>query len=153
MKIPHAGARSSLSKDSPVAEWLRERDARFWRSWTRMAQRHPLDAQKQLRSAFALLEKHVEESRGRGCAMASAAVAITDRDHPARKVIEAHKTKLRAQLAELCHATGAREPQSLADQLFLLMEGAQAVTLVFGVRAPMKSAARAAEVLIASQLA
>ena len=145
--------RAFPSKDVLVAEWLRDRDARFWHAWERMAQRHPLDAQKQLRAAFALLEKHVEESRGRGCAMANAAVEITDRDHPARKVIEAHKAKLRAELATLCQAAGAREPRLLADQLFLLIEGSQAATLVLGVRGPLKSAGLAAEELIASQLA
>ena len=144
--------RAFPSKDDLVAAWLREHDARFWRGWSRMAGRHPQNAQKQLRAAFALLEKHVQESRGRGCAMANAAVEITERSHPARKVIEMHKAKLRRRLAELCLEAQAREPQLLADQLFLLMEGAQASTLVLGVQGPVKSAASAAEALIASQL-
>ena len=83
--------------------------------------------------------------------MANAAVEITDKDHPARKVIEAHKAKLRARLAELCEGTGAREPKLLADELFLLMEGAQ-VSTVLGVRIPARSVTRAVDALIDSHL-
>jgi len=144
--------RSFPSKDELVAEWLRNHDANFWRTWERMAERHPDNPRRQLKAAFALLEKHVRDPSGRGCAMANAAVEITEKDHPAKKVIEGHKAKLRARLAELCRGVRAREPELLADQLFLLMEGAQVATLTLGVRGPAMNVARAGEALIASQL-
>ncbi len=143
--------RNYPSKDDLVAEWLREHDAKFWQMWDSMSQKHPGQARKQLQAAFALLAKHVSDPGARGCPMANAAVEITDKDHPARKVIEAHKGKLRARLAELCAGTGAREPALLADELFLLMEGAQ-VSTVLGVRIPARSAVRAADALIDSHL-
>jgi AcrR family transcriptional regulator len=143
--------RNYPSKDELVAEWLREHDARFWQTWDSMSQKHPGQARKQLQAAFALLAKHVSDPGARGCPMANAAVEITDKDHPARKVIEAHKAKLRARLAELCAGTGAREPALLADELFLLMEGAQ-VSTVLGVRIPARSAVRGADALIDSHL-
>ncbi len=143
--------RSFLSKDELVAEWLRHHDAGFWRAWDAMQQRHPDDARKQLAAAFTLLSKHVSDPHARGCPMANAAVEITAKDHPARKVIEAHKAKLRARLTELCGRIGAREPGLLADQLFLLMEGAQ-VSTILGVRGPARNVARAADALIDSQL-
>jgi AcrR family transcriptional regulator len=145
--------RSFPSKDELVAQWLRDHDALFWRDWGRMAMRHPADASRQLEAAFALLERHLRDPAMRGCAMASAAAEIREKDHPARKVIEAHTEKLRERLAELCTKAGAREPRELADQLFLLMEGAQVATLVLGVRGPARSAAGAAKALIAAQLA
>jgi AcrR family transcriptional regulator len=120
--------RSFPSKDELFAEWLRDYDARFWRQWSRMA------------------------NRARGCAMANAAVEITEKDHPARKVIEAHKARLRARLAELCVRSGARQPQLLADHLFLLMEGAQVATITLGVRGPARNVAPAAESLIEAHL-
>lgn len=134
-----------------MAEWLREHDANFWRTWDAMQERHADEPRKQLGAAFALLTKHVSDPNARGCPMANAAVEITEKDHPARKVIEAHKAKLRARLAELCARLGAREPGLLADQLFLLMEGAQ-VSTILGVRGPARNVARAAEALIGSQL-
>jgi AcrR family transcriptional regulator len=143
--------RSFPSKDELVAAWLREHDARFWRTWDAMAQKCPGQPRKQLQAAFELLAKHVSDPRARGCPMANAAVEITERDHPARKVIEAHKSKLRARLAELCERSEAREPRLLADELFLLMEGAQ-VSTILGVRMPARNVARAAEALIDAQL-
>jgi len=143
--------RNFPSKDELVAEWLRDHDARFWEAWDSMAQKYPGDARKQLQAAFALLAKHVSDPSARGCPMANAAVEITDKAHPARKVIEIHKGKLRARLAALCEKAGAGEPSVLADQLFLLMEGAQ-VSVILGVRGPARNVGRAADVLIDAHL-
>jgi AcrR family transcriptional regulator len=143
--------RSFSSKDELVAEWLRDHDANFWRAWDAMQERYPDDARKQLGAAFALLTKHVSDPYARGCPMANAAVEITEKEHPARKVIEVHKAKLRARLAELCGRLGAPAPGVLADQLFLLMEGAQ-VSIILGVRGPARNVGRAADALIDSQL-
>lgn len=143
--------RSFSSKDELVAEWLRDHDANFWRAWDAMQERYPDDPRKQLGAAFALLTKHVSDPHARGCPMANAAVEITEKEHPARKVIEAHKAKLRARLAELCGQMGAPAPGVLADQLFLLMEGAQ-VSIILGVRGPARNVGRAADALIDSQL-
>jgi AcrR family transcriptional regulator len=139
--------RSFPSKDVLVAEWLRDHDIRFWQTWDAMARKHPGDSRKQLQAAFGLLTKHVSDPAARGCPMANAAVEITDSDHPARKVIEMHKAKLRARLAQLCRQVGAREPALLADELFLLMEGAQ-ISIVLGVRGPARNVSRAAEALV-----
>jgi AcrR family transcriptional regulator len=144
--------RSFPSKDELVAEWLRGHDARFWQTWDAMAQKHLGQARKQLQAAFALLAKHVSDPGHRGCPMANAAVEITEKDHPARRVIETHKAKLRARLAELCERTGVRQPALLADELFILMEGAQ-VSVVLGVRIPGRSVGHAADALIDSHLA
>jgi len=84
--------------------------------------------------------------------MANAAVELTDKNHPARKVIEVHKAKLRARLAEMCAQLRARKPRLLADQLFLLMEGAQVSTQILGARGPARNVARAAESLIEAQV-
>jgi len=143
--------RNFPSKDVLVAEWLRAHDASFWQGWDAMLQRHPDDARRQLGAAFELLARHCSDPRARGCPMANAAVEITRRSHPARKVIEAHKAKLRARLAELCNRAGASQPADLADQLFLLMEGAQ-VSVILGVRSPANNAGRAADALIRAHL-
>jgi AcrR family transcriptional regulator len=140
--------RNFPSKDELVAEWLRDHDARFWRSWDAMSREHPDDARQQLKAAFELLAKHVADPKARGCPMANAAVEITARDHPATRIIKAHKARLRARLAELCARIGARDPRLLADQLFLLMEGARVSAQTPGARAAAASVAGAAAVLI-----
>ncbi|MGQ0655458.1 MAG: TetR/AcrR family transcriptional regulator [Betaproteobacteria bacterium] len=143
--------RNFPSKDVLVAEWLRAHDATFWQGWDAMLQRYRDEPRQKLAAAFELLAKHVSDPRARGCPMANAAVEITRRSHPARKVIETHKAKLRARLAELCKEAGAPQPTHLADQLFLLMEGAQ-VSVILGVRGPAKNAGRAADALIRAHL-
>jgi AcrR family transcriptional regulator len=140
--------RSFPSKDELVAEWLRDHDIKFWQTWDATSGRFPANPRKQLKAAFSLLAKHVVDPQARGCPMANAAVELTDKDHPARKVIEAHKAKLRARLTEMCARLGARKPRLLADQLFLLMEGAQVSTQILGVRGPARNVDRAAESLI-----
>jgi AcrR family transcriptional regulator len=140
--------RNFPSKDELVAEWLRDHDARFWQAWDAMSREHPDDARRQLKAAFDLLAKHVADPKARGCPMANAAVEITESDHPATKVIEAHKGRLRGRLAELCARIGAGDPRLLADQLFLLMEGAQVSAQTPGARTAAASVARAAAVLI-----
>jgi AcrR family transcriptional regulator len=144
--------RNFPSKDMLVAEWLREHDANFWQTWEGMASRHPEDPRRQLKAAFGLLAKHVADPKARGCPMANAAVELTEKDHPARKVIEVHKAKLRARLVQMCTQMAAREPGLLADQLFLLMEGAQVTTQTLGVRGPARNIARAAKMLIDAHL-
>jgi len=140
--------RNFPSKDELVAEWLREHDARFWRTWETMGNRYPGDPRRQIHSAFGLLAKHVADPAARGCPMANAAIEITEKDHPARKVIEAHKAKLRSRLVQICIRMGAAEPRLLADQLFLLMEGAQVTTQTLGVHGPARNIARSAKMLI-----
>jgi len=144
--------RNFPSKDELVAEWLRDHDVNFWRTWDAMAGRHPKDPRRQLKAAFALLARHVADPKARGCPMANAAVELTEKDHPARKVIEAHKKKLRTRLAQMCNQMEAREPALLADHLFLLMEGAQVTTQTLGVHGPARNVARAAETLIDAYL-
>jgi len=135
-----------------VAEWLRDHDATFWREWEAMASEHLEDPRKQLKAAFALLAKHVADPKARGCPMANVAVELAEKDHPARKVIEAHKAKLRNRLAAICGEVKARDPGLLADQLFLLMEGAQVTSQTLGARGPARNVARAAEMLIEAHL-
>lgn len=140
--------RNFPSKDELVAEWLREHDVRFWKTWEAMASRYPNDPRRQIHAAFGLLAKHVADPRARGCPMANAAIEITEKDHPARKVIEAHKAKLRSRLIQICIRIGVPEPRLLADQLFLLMEGAQVTMQTLGVNGPARNIARSANTLI-----
>jgi len=116
-----------------------------------MSQRYPGDPRKRLNRAFALLSSHVTDPEALGCGMANAALGIAGHGRPARQAIEAHKAKLHAKLAELCVGSGASEPELLAEQLFRLIDGAQA-TLILGVQAPARNAGPAAALLIDSRL-
>jgi hypothetical protein len=55
-----------------------------------------------------------------------------EKDHPARRVIEAFKTAQRDRLVRLCAAAPLAEPDVLADELFLLLEGARVTAQSMG---------------------
>jgi hypothetical protein len=66
---------------------------------------------------------HVGSSNERGCALANSAVELPEKDHSARRVIEAFKTAQRQRIIDLCTAAESAQPEILADELFLLLEG------------------------------
>ena len=70
----------------------------------------------------------------RGCALANAAVEL-DARHPARAVIENYKQQKYARLADALRAARYREPERLADEVFLLFEGAR-ISLQCGGKGP-----------------
>jgi hypothetical protein len=75
---------------------------------------------------------HVASGDERGCPLANAAVELPDKDHPARRVIEEFKTAQRERLIQLCAAAALAEPEMLADELFLLLEGARVTAQSMG---------------------
>ena len=113
------------SKDLLVAEYLRQLAQEADSVWTELARAHPDDALAQLRGWVEHIAGHMADCGNRGCPLANAAVEIPEKHHPARAVIEAHKTRQREQIAALCRNAGFREPGRLADEIFLLLEGAR----------------------------
>ena len=144
--------RNFPSKDELVAEWLRQYDADFWKQWDRMLAQHPADPRRQLRLLFTRLAGHIAEPQARGCPVANAAAEITDAEHPARKVIQAHTAQMRARLLSLCGELPVRHPGALADALLLLIEGAQTSVQSLGHAGPAATVVRAAETLIDAHL-
>ena len=65
---------------------------------------------------------------------AASAVELPEKDHPARRVIETFKAGQRARLIQLCAAAGLEEPELLAEELFLLLEGARVTAQSMGPR-------------------
>jgi AcrR family transcriptional regulator len=141
------------SKDELVAEYLRRLAADAGHFWDDLAAAHPDDPRGQLRGWLAAMEAHVVDADQRGCALANAAVELPEKDHPARRVIEQFKTAQRDRLVTLCGATGIAEPEMLADELFLLLEGARASVQSLGPQGPASRLVRMGEALIASHLA
>jgi AcrR family transcriptional regulator len=124
--------RHFASKDELVAEYLRRLAEKATASWDRLASAHPGDPRAQLRGWLEEMAAHVESGKERGCALANAAVELPEKDHPARRVIEAFKTGQRQRIIELCSAAGLSDPEMLADELFLLLEGARVTAQSIG---------------------
>ena len=120
------------SKDELVAEYLRRLAQEAKSSWDRLEVQHPADAPAQLRAWLKDMAAHVASGDERGCPLANAAVELPDKDHPARRVIEEFKTAQRERLIQLCAAAALSEPEMLADELFLLLEGARVTAQSMG---------------------
>jgi AcrR family transcriptional regulator len=145
--------RHFTSKDELVAEYLRRLARDSAKLWDGLEAAHPGDARAQLRGWLTEMQGHVVDTDQRGCALANAAVELPEKEHPARCVIEQYKADQRGRLVSLCAASGCSEPDLLADELFLLLEGAHVSVQSFGPNGPASRLVRMGEALIASHLA
>jgi AcrR family transcriptional regulator len=138
------------SKDELVAEYLRQAAKAVDATWTDLALRHPGNARAQLRAWLEEIAAHVTSGGERGCALANAAVELPEKDHPVRRVIEDCKLAQTKRLAALCAAAGLREPDALAEELGLLIEGARITAQSVGLEGLRDRVLRMGEAVIAA---
>jgi AcrR family transcriptional regulator len=141
------------SKDELVAEYLRHSAKAADDCWARFEKKHPGDALAQLRAWLKEMASHVANTDERGCALANAAVELPEKNHPARRVIEEYKSAQRARLVQLSKAAGLGEPEMLADELHLLLEGARVTAQSVGSNGLGLRLIRMGEAMIASHAA
>ena len=93
------------------------------------------------------------EPRVPGCAFVGAAGEFPEPDHPGHRAATEHKRAVVGRLSQLASQAGARDPNALAEELLLIMDGAWSAARVFGPGSHGRRAAVAAKALISSQLA
>ncbi len=142
--------RNFASKDELVAEYLRGEEREGWHWWDETVAEHAGNPRAQVESLFDVLVTNTCKAGSRGCALANAAVEITEPDHPARPIVEQYKAEMRRRFRQLAHEMGAREPDALGDALMLLWEGSYLTRLTLGQHGPVQGAAKAARALIAA---
>lgn len=138
------------SKDALVAEYLRRLAGKSEAFWAHIQREHPDSPRKQLGSWLEAAGKDANDPQGRGCALANAAVELAEKDHPARRVIEEHKRASRDRLAKLCSDASLKQPEMLADELFLMLEGARVCAQSIGTDSPCCRFVRMGEAMIAA---
>lgn len=111
------------SKDELVGAYLRERDRR-WREALEDTLRDHVTPEDKLLAVFDAYRESVVSGGLRGCAFINCSAEFPDRQHPARRVVGEHKAGLRRRLSELAAEAGAEDPATLAERLFVLLEGA-----------------------------
>lgn len=98
--------------------------------WLERAAAPPAD---RLLAVFDWLEAWSGEAGGRGCPFLNAAAELVGPQYEAaRDVVQQHKAWWLALLAGLARDAGAPNPDTLAQELLLLMDGANARVLVTG---------------------
>jgi AcrR family transcriptional regulator len=144
--------RNYASKDELAAEYLRDYEVAFWKVFEASVPQHPDDPRAQLMAYITGLAQRATQAGYRGCGLTNAVVEYPGNDHPARLVAEEHKRLLRQRLTDMATAMGAKDPQTLADGLLLLLEGTYASGQMFGPHGPAQSLATIAGQLIDASL-
>jgi AcrR family transcriptional regulator len=138
------------SKDELVAEYLRQEAHKADAYWDQLEAAHPADPLAQIRTWVKAMAAHVADCNERGCALANAAVELPEKDHPARAVIEEFKRRQRNALIRLGRSAGLAEPDMLADELHLILEGARVTAQSVGADGLGARLVRMSEAVIAS---
>ena len=142
--------RHFASKDDLVAECLREYGRMLETAWAEIERVHAGQPKEQLLAWLRFLAEFKLGGTERGCAFANAAVELPEPDHPARRVIEEFKRRHRDVIIQLCRKAGLRDPELLADELFLLCEGARVTIQSLGPRGPAERLAEMFQMLVAA---
>ncbi|HMN52090.1 MAG TPA: TetR/AcrR family transcriptional regulator [Xanthobacteraceae bacterium] len=138
------------SKDALVAEYLRKLAGKSDEFWASLERDYPGKPRAQLSAWLEAAGRDANDPQGRGCALANAAVELAEKDHPARRVIEEHKRASRDRLAKLCADANLKQPELLADELFLLLEGARVCSQSIGTDSPCCRFVKMGETIVAS---
>jgi AcrR family transcriptional regulator len=112
------------SKDALVAAFLEQEDADFWRQWDAIAERHRDDPESELDAYLDWIETRLRRPAYRGCPQLNVAAELPDSKHPARRVAEAHKEKMRRRFSDVAGRLRLREADRIGAQLALAFDGA-----------------------------
>ena len=137
------------SKDDLIVAYLEESNRQYW-EWLDGAVAHLEEPEEKLVGMFETIEKLATSRECLGCTFQGTAAEFPDRDHPGHQVALAHKRRVRDRFATLAKEAGLRDPDELADQLLLLMDGAWVAARMYGPDNPASGLARSAETLIDS---
>lgn len=112
------------SKDQLIAAYLSSLAVEGDALWSAIEAAHPDDPAARLEAWLDTVDQRLKDSGARGCAIANAAVELPA-GHQARRIIEDYKSRKRDRLMRLLDACGYAAPDRLADEIFLMFEGAQ----------------------------
>lgn len=134
------------SKEQLVVAYLRRRDERWRASLAEsVARRDPRD---RVPAVFDWLGEWFREPGFRGCAFVNSFGELGATSSAVARVAKEHKDALRHYLADLVRG-GVADPDELAEQLLLLVEGAIAAAAVRGDTSAARRARDVAQVLVA----
>ncbi|AZO77933.1 MULTISPECIES: TetR/AcrR family transcriptional regulator [unclassified Bosea (in: a-proteobacteria)] len=141
------------SKDKLITAYLAARDTpaiERYRQWLGDPGR-PLP--ERIANLFSELADHAKRPKWRGCGFTHAAVELAGQPgHPAVAMAAGHKRRFEAWLAGELREGGLADPEPIARQLAILVEGAIAQMLIHRDTSYALSAGEAAVLIVASHL-
>jgi AcrR family transcriptional regulator len=137
------------SKDDLIAAYLERAHAEFW-AWLDGEIAGIQDPKAKLVAAFEATAKLATSPQCLGCTFQAAASEFPELERKGHQVALDHKRRILEQLGRLAGDAGLREPDDLAAQLLLLMDGAWVAARMFGPHNHAATVADAARALIES---
>jgi len=144
--------RAFASKDDLVAACLEESGREARTDLDAVIAAAPDDPREQLRAVIDYFAAKIACPDFRGCAMSNTAVEFPEPGHPGRAVLEDCKTESRARILNLTRQLPICSPETLADGLVLIIEGAMTSHHIFGSQGPSSSMTTTANALIDAYL-
>ncbi|HET9521304.1 MAG TPA: TetR/AcrR family transcriptional regulator [Candidatus Limnocylindrales bacterium] len=135
------------SKDELIAAYLERANAEFW-DWLDGEIAAVDDPRAKLVAAFEATAKLATSPKCLGCTFQAAASEFPELEHPGHEVALAHKRRVLDRLCELARDAGLHDPNGLAAQLLLLMDGAWVAARMFGPDNHARTVADAARALV-----
>jgi AcrR family transcriptional regulator len=112
------------SKDELVVAFLRKRDEDFTAWFVGQVEAKADNPKARLLAIFDVIGEWMDISEFRGCAFINAAAEFPMEGNPVHKVSAEFYDKFRSYISDLARQCGSIQPESLAVQLSLLIEGA-----------------------------
>ncbi len=118
------------SKDALIAAFAAEQDRSFWAWWDRVEEQHADDPRALVDALLSGIAKRVGRPAYRGCPFLNLATEFPDDNHPGRVVARTNKEEMRTRLAAIVAELGAADPDRVASQMALLINGAYVTGLM-----------------------
>jgi AcrR family transcriptional regulator len=116
-----------------------------------MARRDDRPPADGLRRLFDMVDQIIASDEYQGCIFVNAAMEFPLPHEPAHQAAAAHKRAVEALVCELAAQAGAEDPEMMAQELCLVMEGAYVTRQVTGNAGAIDIARRIADSIIASR--
>ena len=119
--------RHFASKEALVLAWIELLIEDYSQIWARLAVTHPDNPAAQITGFAQFITDNLRETLHRGCPFTNTLAEAGGHFPEVRALIVAHKQRQYQRLATLCTQAGAAEPEALAKEITLILEGIQVV--------------------------
>jgi len=140
------------SKDELIMAALRKYDGLFRNEFMRQVDHLGKSPEDKLLAIFDAAGSWFTQKQFFGCMYINVIGEYSEEDSPIREISKQFKRSMRDYIMELCKQAGAEEPDALADQLALILEGAIVTAQVSQKSDSARTAKRIASQLLRQNL-
>jgi AcrR family transcriptional regulator len=139
------------SKDALIVAYL-EVQRHDWRAWFQgaIARHAEVSGQPPVLALFDALQEWFAQPNFRGCAFINSVVELAHPEHPAYQVSLEHQQAVTDYILGLVHEANLPNPEGLAQQLMILIQGATVIAMMQGNAHAASQAKAAASILVGS---